>query len=161
MARITNMYKLDSLKEIGARIRWKSIIAVLFVIIVAVLVFRNLLQSGYAIKDNVGLRVYADPGSMNLGGKTIIQIEVKNMGQDRDLGVTVTARAYDERFVFMNTSSTMVESSVKVGPKEVRKLSYEMKMLSPLEGTYGVEVTAKADNRIDGVEEQVYINVEK
>ncbi|MBM3309059.1 MAG: hypothetical protein FJY77_02295 [Candidatus Altiarchaeales archaeon] len=154
------MAKLDSLKEVGSRIRWKSILAVLFVILVVILVFRNL-QSGYVVKDNIGLRAYAEPGSTKVGGSTILQIEVKNLGQDQDVGVAVTARAYDERFVFTNTSSTLVEAGVRVGPKEVRRLSYEMKLLSPLEGTYGVEVTAKAENKIEGVKEQVYVNVER
>lgn len=154
------MTKLDSIKDVGARIRWKSVLAVLFVLVVVILVFRSF-PSGYAVKDDIGLRANANPDSIAVGGRTILEVEVKNMGQDDEVESTVSAKAYDERLIFANTSSTVIETVVRIGPKETRKLSFDMTVLSgALEGTYRVDVTAKAENRIEGVKVPVYINVE-
>jgi len=84
------------------------------------------------------------------------------MGYESDVNAVVVAEAYDENFIFINTTSTKVESVIKIGPKETRRLSFGMTLLpGALEGIYRVDVTAKSQNRIEGVKVPVYINVEE
>jgi hypothetical protein len=155
------MTKLDSLKEVGSRIRWKSVLAVIFALLIVILVFRSI-PSGYSVKDDIGLKAYADPDSIRMDDTTKLRIEVKNTGSDKEIEAVVVARAYDELLVFENTSSTVVEASLKVGPKETRRLTFEMKVLPGAnEGTYRVDVSAKPVNKIEGVKEPVFINVEE
>jgi len=153
--------KLDTLKEVSSRIKWKSVLAVLIVLAIVLLVFRNI-PSGYTVKDDVGLKAYANPDTIKLDGRTSLEIEIKNTGQERGIETLVSANAYDQNIIFTNTSSTSVELSVKIGPKEVRKLSFEIQ-LSPgaLEGTYCIDVTVKPEGRIEGVKVPVCIPAEK
>jgi len=154
------MSKLDSLKEVGSRIRWKSVLAVIVVVIIAVIALTSL-PSGYAVKDDIGLKAGANPDAIKPGGKASLEVEVKNMGEEKT-EVEVEAKAYDELLLFQNTTSTVIKTSVKIGPKEVRKLYFEMELEpAALEGKYRIDVTAKTENRIEGVTYPVYVNVKR
>lgn len=152
--------RVDSLKDIGSRIRWKSVLAVVFLLVVVVLVFRNF-PAGYVVKDEIGLDAYAEPDVIRPDGRTVIRVEVKNMAQEgENMPALVEAKAYNENLVFTNTSGTSVEAMVKIGPKESRRLSFDMAILpGALEGTYRVDVTARLEGRIEGAVKPVYIRV--
>ncbi|MDD5111629.1 MAG: hypothetical protein PHG85_03725 [Candidatus Altiarchaeota archaeon] len=155
-----NMSKLDSLKEVGSRIRWKSVLAVIVVVFIAIIALTSL-PSGYTVKDDIGIKAAANPDTIKPNGKTTLEIEVKNMKEDR-VEVEIGAKAYDELLTFSNTSSTQVMTTVKIGPKEVRRLYFDMELMDgALEGKYGIEISAKPENKIEGVVYQLYINVRK
>jgi len=146
-------------KDIISRIRWKSVILVLVLIIVVVLLFKSL-PFQPKVRDNVGISLSADPDTIPPGGKSTIDVEVTNLHSTDTLNMVVSVKTHDEKLVFSNNNMTIFQE-VSVGPKETRKLKFNVRLLSgALEGKYSIDASAREKSSIVGVEDTIYLNVE-
>lgn len=149
------------IKSILSRIKWKSVVAVILFIVIIFFAFKNL-PSQHKVKDDLGVSAVVDPDVIGPGGKSAIDIEIENFNKDEDVDVIVTAKSYDEKLVFYEFYNTTVQREIKVGPTEIRKLKFKVKLQpGALEGKYRIDVEAKEKNKGSGAEYQVYLTVEE
>ncbi|MFH1789248.1 MAG: hypothetical protein ABH834_07695 [Candidatus Altiarchaeota archaeon] len=153
---------MEKLASMLKRVRWVSVIGLLlFIIIIAFLIMQ--IPTGYSVQGDVGVGVSADPSTVKIGERSTIDIEVKNMNKDREVIVYVEAKTYDDQFLFTNTGDKYASKrDIIVGPKESRKLSFEVRPLTDaLPGKYRIDVKAREKSYAEGAEDTVYVKVVK
>ncbi len=162
---------MDSLamKSFMARVKWPSVLLVAVLIIIVGVVLYLISESvspGFTVEDDLGIRVSVDPKTIEIGDSdgAAIACEVTNR-DDRDGAiVTITAKTHDANFVFGypdENATKAVREGVVIGPGEIKKVTFTAHATADaLEGQYLVDIEA-AKNRLENVEESVYIAVEK
>jgi hypothetical protein len=152
----------ENVASIVSRIRWKSIIA-LILLLGAGYAAVSMMQGGYSIGGDVGLRVTANPSKVQPGSSSALDVELRNMDDKKDLTVVVSAQTYDRSLYFEeNTAQTYTGQPVKLGPQETRRISLKVKTKPEiLQGKYSVDFKATPQGDDKGAENRVFLTVEK
>ncbi|MCX6694961.1 MAG: hypothetical protein NTU61_01530 [Candidatus Altiarchaeota archaeon] len=150
------------IKELLSRIKWRNVLIVLILFaIVAYLIWS--LPSSFKVKDNIGLKVSVDPDTIGIGERSKITVEIKNMYPQSEVTVVLNAFTYDDNLVFMESSGKEFNTSdIKIGPSETREVSFTLEARKDaLPGNYRVDAKVREKERPVGVEDTVFIKVEK
>jgi len=142
------------------KIRWGSVIGLLlFIIIVGALIVY--FPTRYSVKGDVGVDVKASPSTVKIGERSKIDIEITNLNKNREVTVNVEAKTYDDALQFTHTEDKYeARTDVLVGPKESRKLTFEVRPLSgALPGKYRIDVKAREKSYAEGAEDTIYLKV--
>ena len=151
---------MESISFMLSRVRWTRILAVIAVLALIVLIILAI-PKRYSTKGDVGVDVSADPSSIKIGERSKIEIEIKNLNSARAVEVYVEAKTYDNNFLFTHTDDKIASKrDILVGPKESRKLSFEVRPLSgALPGKYRIDVKAREKSYAEGAQDTVYIKI--
>jgi uncharacterized membrane protein len=152
----------ENVASVLGRIRWKSVLAVILLLGVAVVVLQYM-PSSYQVSNGVGIKVSPNPSTISPGGSSVVDIELKNVNADKDLTVNLDTRTYDRNILFdAANSQTYRISSISIGPQETRKLNLKVKSNpETMQGTYTIDFKAIPLGEDKGAESRVSIKVEK
>ena len=157
------MYTLQNLKSIIYRVRWGSVIALLLLVALIYVLLTNL-PGGYQVGGGIGIWAQANPSSVQPGDTSTIEVEMKNMDSDKEKTVFVRAITYDQNLFFDQTyAQTYQSEKIKVGPQEVRKISFILKTKpTVLDGRYRIDIKALEEAReTNGAESKIFFDVKK
>lgn len=151
---------MDDLTYMLKKVRWTRIIAVIAFLALIVIILLAI-PKRYSTKGDVGVDVSVDPSSIKIGERSKLEIEIKNLNSARPVEVYVEAKTYDNNFLFTDTGDKIASKrDIIVGPKESRKLSFEVRPLSgALPGKYRIDVKAREKSYAEGAQDTVYIKV--
>ncbi len=152
---------LERLKSVVSRIRWKSVFALLLLAATAYVVVEAL-PGGYAVGGDVGIRVSADPPEVSPGGSAMLDVELKNLRESRDMAIIVSGQTYDPNVYFDDTyAQTYGSRSINIGPQETRKLTLKVRVKpEALQGSYVIDFKATPQDS-GGAETRLAIDVER
>ncbi|MFH1835695.1 MAG: hypothetical protein ABH851_05865 [Methanobacteriota archaeon] len=153
---------MDKLVNLLSRIRWASVLG-LFLVITLIVVLIMAIPSSFSFKGDIGVSISADPSTIKMGEHTTVEIEVKNKNANQEVEVNVEVKTYDKNFVFTeSTDSKVSRGNILIGPRESRKLSFEVRPASgALAGKYRVDVVAREKSYAEGAQDSVTVKVVK
>ena len=150
---------MELMDNIISRIRWKSVIILIVAILVIAIAFSsiNLFPSGYKGTDDIRVRTWLDPSTINLKGESIVWIEVMNTGKD-DIWIRLGLNTDDPALLFRNTGRQNTTEVVKLGPGESRKLDFKVRLDGALYGgNYGINILLEYED--EEIEDKIYLRV--
>jgi hypothetical protein len=156
------MSVVENIKSLASRIRWRSVIALILLVIVAAVLLKTM-PGSFATVGSVGIRVTADPSSVSPGASSTLDVELKNVNAKGDVTVTVKAQTYDRNIYFEDSNSqTYGSASISIGPQETRKIKMKVKTRpETLEGQYSLDFSALSSGSDKGPETRLTLSVEK
>jgi len=135
----------------------------LILLVAAFLMLVQYVPGGFTEGGGVGIRVIPNPAKISPGQYSMMEIELKNVNNDKDLTVVLTAATYDKN-VFFDESYTQSygSASINIGPQETRKMSLKVKTKpDTMQGKYTVDFKAKPAGEDKGAETRVFLAVDK
>ena len=154
-----NTQRMKLKDDIISRIRWKSVMVVLLVIVIIAIAFSsvNLFSSGYMGKKDIKIRTWLDPSTVDLNGKSIVWSEVKNTGQE-DVWILLNLDTDDPALLFKDTENQSTSEFIKLGPGESRKLDFKIELVyASYSGDYGINILLKYDE--EEIKDKIYLKV--
>ncbi len=151
--------KIAAPRNIIKRIKWKSVLTFLVVVIAVILIligFNPFLS--YKGAGDVKIKSWADPNRINLQGTSTIWIDVKNQGNENK-NVLVVLKSYDPTIKFSDTNSQEENKTVFIGKGGSKKIDFGIQVSADYSGDYGIKITATYDKGT--VDDEVYISVTK
>ena len=151
--------KIAAPRNIIKRIKWKSVLTFLVVVIAVILIligFNPFLS--YKGSGDVKIKSWADPNKVSLLGTSTIWVEVRNQGKDTRQ-VSVSLKSYNPVIKFTDTTNQEKIEVVNLGKGESQKLDFKVQLSAENEGSYGVHVSANSGS--ESIEDDVYIDVTK
>jgi len=149
--------KITAPRNIIKRIKWKSVLTFIVVVIAVFLVvigFNPFLS--YKGSGDVKIKSWADPNKVSLTGTSTIWVEVRNQGKENK-NVSISLKSYNPIIRFIDTTNQEKIETINLGKGESQKLDFKVQISAENEGSYGVRVYANSGNEI--IEDDVYINV--
>jgi len=134
----------------------------MLVFVVIVLLIRNF-PGSYQVGGNVGLYVNANPSTIEPGGTSTLEVELKNVNSKDEITATVKGQTFDDDITFSEgDSKTYASQSIKIGPEGVKRITVKVKSkASALQGKYPIDVTATAQGGDKSAQQRVFLTVEK
>jgi hypothetical protein len=156
------MSTVESIKSLAARIKWRSVLAVILLIALVAVIYQSM-PGGYSVASGVGIRVSADPTTVSPGGSSVVDVELKNVNEKGDVSVVVTAKTYDVNLYFDELQSQSYKSAlINIGPQETRRISVKVASKKGiLQGNYNIDFTATQDGNEKGASARLPLTVEK
>ena len=130
--------------------------------VVIVLLAKNF-PGGYQVGGNVGIYVNANPSTIEPGGTSTLEVELKNVNSKDEIIATVKGQTFDDDITFSEGDSKAYTSqSIKIGPEGVKKITVKVKSkATALQGKYPIDITATAEDADKSAQQRVFLTVEK
>jgi hypothetical protein len=152
------------LNELLARIKWKPVAILLFVLAVLFVVLFgslgnmsfNLFSPSYKEGGDIRVRSWADPARVDLRGTATARVDVKNVGKEAS-NIRVRLETYNPSLLFMDTVSQKANESISLGPGESRELGFKLRFNATYGGRYGVKVTVSPGG--ENIEDEIFFDV--
>jgi hypothetical protein len=156
------MYRLKALKDLLARVKWKSVGVVVLVFLLAltllfILPSMNLFVTPYKGEGDVQARVWADPARVELTGRTSVWVEVNNKGTDAK-SVLVRMEIDDKDISFEESGNQKNNKTIQLGSGESRRIGFPVILNASSGGKYGIKMSAvpRGESAID---DKVFLDV--
>ncbi len=155
---------MGDVQDTIARIKWRSVLALLVVIIVLFFLVTSInpLTTGYSVRNNIGLKTDVKPSSIMPGDISTIRVELMNLNKEKTVTLGIKAKTTDKNIFFTETySGDYMRGGITIGPQETRKLKFDIKSKDgSLAGKYGIVISAVEDGKIEGSESTVFIDLD-
>jgi hypothetical protein len=145
--------------DLATRIKWKPVLALLLVIIVAAFLLfgfpsiQSPLQEKWKGDGDIQEMSWPDPSRVETDGVARAKVEVRNVGKE-SADVKIKLSADDASLTFEEGGNTQeVNASISLGPKEIRELSFKVNFNATYAGKYRVKVTISpaGENIVDEI----------
>ncbi len=147
---------MRSLLNLIHRIRWSSVFGVIALILFVILLISfNPFAPGYKGTGDIRIRSWAEPGSINIKGKSIIHVDIKNFG-DENIRVNATLSSRTEKLLFKD-GRKRISRTLILGRGESRKPEFEIRANATDPGTYGIDIRVSYGYQL--VEDEVYLKL--
>jgi hypothetical protein len=145
-------------KSIISRVRWNVVISIIAVVVLIPIAFIFLkpFTPQFRCSNGLCMNSYAEPREITPAGESTLWVEISNRGDD-DLVVDVSLKARNDVLFFKETNAHEVEREVGIGPKETRKLNFDVTASAAYSGTYRTDVIITYNN--EEINDEVYITV--
>ncbi|VVB52429.1 Uncharacterised protein [uncultured archaeon] len=154
----------NMITDLVSRVKWKTVLVTVFIVALVLILLIGGIKGSFNVKNGIGIKSSLDPDSVKPGGRSRLDVEVQNDDESNSVNIQVTAATYDSRLIFDSglVNDTQWTETVRVGPKETRKLSKTMQLLpGALEGKYRIDVSASDTPGFEGTKDSLYLTVEK
>jgi hypothetical protein len=151
---------LENVRSLIQRVRWRSVLAVVLLIIVCYLIYTSL-PGGYSVGGGIGIWASIDPTSIAPGEPVVVSVELKNMRSDKGLMVYIRGLTYNENLFFDETyAQSYTSQKISIGPQEIRRLSLKMRSKDViLDGKYALDSSAYEEGKEAGASQRIFLDV--
>ena len=134
---------MQSAKNFVARIRWKSVIALLVFVVLFIVLAKSIPQTT-SNSSHLSLDVKVDPKKTSPGQETTVIIEVENRDSHVSRMVSVEVKTFDLNLKFPETLQTsQVLSNFNIGPREKRVFRITLDSTTNIvDGKYTIQAKA-------------------
>lgn len=155
------MADIAKIKHYFSRVKWGPVFALIIIVAIILLVIFGssikLFQPSYKTSRDIEMRVWGDPGKLDIKGKATAMVEIKNRGND-PVDVRLELLTYDSTLSFIDTGSQKVNRTLSLGPKESRVIDdFRIDFQATDAGRYGVKVAAYSDG--DEITDEIFFEL--
>ena len=148
------------MSDLLARVKWKSVSALVLLIAAIILVLWALytlkpFQASYKGVGDVQARFWVEPPKTGPKGTTTVWVEVKNKGQDTR-NVSVSLESYSKNLLF-ETREQKISKDVEIGSGESRQLPFKASLNASYGGRYGMKAVVSPGG--ENIEEELFVEV--